>query len=95
MILFQFFKIQSKNTFIYALMLPVELKLQVVSSNHLSHLLNSYAFGFLWNSCAAIMEEGNLIIMIIIEKFKIALIKNAVMNELQFHRRTQRKKICE
>ena len=72
-------------------MLPVELKLQVVSSNHLSHLLNSYAFGFLWNSCAAIMEEGNLIIMIIIEKFKIALIKNAVMNELQFHRRTQRK----
>ena len=73
-------------------MLPVELKLQVVSSNHLSHLLNSYAFGFLWNSCAAIMEEGNLIIMIIIEKFKIALIKNAVMNELQFHRRTQRKK---
>lgn len=76
-------------------MLPVELKLQVVSSNHLSHLLNSYAFGFLWNSCAAIMEEGNLIIMIIIEKFKIALIKNAVMNELQFHRRTQRKKICE
>ena len=76
-------------------MLPVELKLQVVSSNHLSHLLNSYAFGFLWNSCAAIMEEGNLIIMITIEKFKIALIKNAVMNELQFHRRTQRKKICE
>ena len=70
-------------------MLPVELKLQVVSSNHLSHLLNSYAFGFLWNSCAAIMEEDNLII---IEKFKIALIKNAVMNELQFHRRTQRKK---
>ena len=91
MILFQFL-IQSRNTFIYASMLPVELKLQVVSSNHLSHLLNSYAFGFLWNSCAAIMEEGNLII---IEKFKIALIKNAVMNELQFHRRTQRKKICE
>ena len=94
MILFQFL-IQSRNIFIYASMLPVELKLQVVSSNHLSHLLNSYAFGFLWNSCAAIMEEGNLIIMIIIEKFKIALIKNAVMNELQFHRRTQRKKICE
>ena len=93
MILFQFFKIQSKNTFIYALMLPVELKLQVVSSNHLSHLLNSYAFGFLWNFCAAIMEEGNLIIMIIIEKFKIALIKNAVMNGLQFHRKTQQN--CE
>ena len=51
-------------------MLPVELKLQVVSSNHLSHLLNSYAFGFLWNSCAAIMEEDN---SIIIEKLQFSL----------------------